>query len=217
MGRSGGWGWRMAAVYAMAVAAALPAQGRDASGSSAPSDVHTLHRWILANNDHHGRPFAIVDKQAARLVVFTAGGQLIGAAPALIGQQRGDTALPGAGRVEPDSLPPDARITPAGRYASEPGRNLQDEAIVWFDYDARLAIHRLRPAPASQRRPQRLASATPDDNRISLGCVVVTGDFYDQVVAPTLGRARGVVYVLPDTLPLHRVFGPSVAAPLQAL
>jgi hypothetical protein len=28
--------------------------------------------------------------------------------------------------------------------------------------------------------------------------VIVSGAFYDQVVSPTLGRQRGVVYVLPD-------------------
>ena len=73
-------------------------------------------------------------------------------------------------------------------------------------YDAALAIHRLRPAAAHERRPERLASESPADNRISLGCVVVSEVFYDQVVAPTLGRSAGVVYVLPETRALREVF-----------
>jgi hypothetical protein len=49
------------------------------------------------------------------------------------------------------------------------------------------------------RRPERLASPSVDDNRISLGCIVVAEVFYDAVVAPHLGRQRSVVYVLPDS------------------
>jgi hypothetical protein len=99
-----------------------------------------------------------------------------------------------------------ASPTPAGRFASRPGRNDKGEAIVWVDYGASLAIHRLRPAPAQERRPARLASATPDDNRISLGCIVVPETFYDAVVGPILGSDRSVVYVLPETRPARALF-----------
>ena len=84
---------------------------------------------------------------------------------------------------------PGERTTPAGRFDSEPGHNDKGEAIVWIDYDASLAIHRLRPAPAHQRRPQRLDVADRHDNRISLGCVVVPVDFYPSVIQPTPGPA----------------------------
>lgn len=99
------------------------------------------------------------------------------------------------------------RTTPAGRFASQPGHNDKGEDIVWVDYDASLAIHRLRPAPAHERRAERLASPASDDNRISFGCIVVPVVFYDSVVAPTLGRQRGVVYVLPETRPVRAMFG----------
>lgn len=164
-----------------------------------------LH-WVLASNDHQGRPFVIVDKKAARLQVHAADGRLLGEASALLGLAPGDVGLPDVGRIEPGLLPPAARITPAGRFEAEPGRNLTGEAIVWIDYDARLAIHRLRPAQPQQRRAQRLASTSPHDNRISLGCIVVSGAFFDEVVAPTLGRQRSTVYVLPEHLPLAVVF-----------
>lgn len=168
---------------------------------AAPPHVRAALRTLRAANDARGLPFALVDKPGATLYVFGADGQLRGAAPALLGQSRGDGADPGAGEhmKQQGSLPVDMRTTPAGRYASEPGYNLKGDPVVWFDYDAALAIHRLRPSPVQEQRPQRLASATPEDNRITLGCVVVAPEFFDRVVAPALGRGPGVVYVLPET------------------
>jgi hypothetical protein len=106
----------------------------------------------------------------------------------------------------PSSLTVAERTTPAGRFASTPGRNDKGEDIVWIDYAAALAIHRLRPAPAQERRPARLASATPADNRISSGCIVVPVAFFESVVAPTLGQRHGVVYVLPESRPARALF-----------
>ncbi|MES2717325.1 MAG: hypothetical protein V4795_16270 [Pseudomonadota bacterium] len=161
--------------------------------------VLALVRWAVGGGDAGGRPFAVVDKLQARLHVFAADGQLRGSAPALLGLARGDQSAPGVGNRVLSGIAPQQRTTPAGRFASEPGHNLRGEALVWVDYDAAVAIHRLRPADPAERRPQRLLSDSPDDNRISLGCIVVDGSFYDQVLAPGLGRQRGVVYVLPDS------------------
>jgi len=154
---------------------------------------------IVQRADNHGRPFAIVDKRAARLFVFGAKGELIGETPVLLGLARGDESAPDLANRSPSSLLPAERTTPAGRYASEPGHNDKGEDIVWIDYDASLAIHRLRPSPPAERRAERLASANPDDKRISFGCVVVPVAFYEEVVRPTLGSARGMVYVLAES------------------
>ena len=174
------------------------AQTSTESWQSAPRDVRFALNDVLKNKDHRGLPFAIVDKQSAQLFVFNAAGQLQGVAPALLGLALGDVELAQVGGTDGQGLKPAERTTPAGRFVSEPGRNLAGEAIVWVDYTARLAIHRLRPAAAHERRAERLASSTPDDNRITLGCVVVPPLFYDTVVAPTLGLGYGVVYVLPE-------------------
>jgi hypothetical protein len=179
----------------------------DFRGESASEEARAVAHWSLASGDTRGRPFAVVDKKDARLFVFSASGRLVGAAPALLGLARGDDSAPGVGRKVSTGIPREERTTPAGRFDSEPGHNISGEAIVWIDYDAAVAIHRLRPAAASQRRPQRLASGSPADKRISLGCVVVDEAFYDQVVAPTLGRQRGVVYVLPETRDWRAEFG----------
>lgn len=172
---------------------------------SASDDVRNATAWVMREHDNHGLPFAIVDKKSARLFVFDAGGTLRGASAALLGLTPGDSA-PASPETGAPARPPVAdRTTPAGRFVSEPGHNLEGEAIVWVDYASRLAIHRLRPAPAHERRPERLASTTPDDNRISLGCVVVPVSFYGDVVAPVLGKSHGVVYVLPESQPLQRM------------
>jgi hypothetical protein len=208
----------LTAAAPVAATAAVPAKvvsviaGADLRGRKASAEVRRVAQWAAEGGDARGRPFAIVDKKAAQIYVFAANGRLIDAAPALLGQARGDESAPGIGRLVASSIPAPQRTTPAGRFDSEPGHNLKGEAIVWVDYEAAIAIHRLRPAAVGERRPQRLASETPEDNRISLGCIVVDPAFYDGVVAPSLGRQRGVVYVLPDTLAWQTVFSGSAAA-----
>jgi len=171
----------------------------------ASDDAQYALQWIVGQGDNQGLPFVIVDKKGARVFVFAANGRLRGASAALLGLTPGDHSVPGIEQRSVASLRMDERTTPAGRFVSEPGHNLQGEAIVWIDYAAKLAIHRLRPADPKERRAERLVSATPDDNRISVGCVVVPVDFYDAVVAPVLGKSYGVVYVLPETQPVQQV------------
>jgi hypothetical protein len=195
------------------VAMCLPAQAVESQprevldGQRASIEARMVTQWALAVGKVRGRPFAVVDKRDARIFVFGADGRLAGAAPVLLGAARGDDSAPGvASRVTRGIALPE-RTTPAGRFESEPGHNDKGEAIVWVDYTAAVAIHRLRAAPAFERRPERLASETADDNRISLGCIVVSEAFFDQVIAPTLGRQRGVVYVLPETRSTEAEFG----------
>ena len=183
---------------------------------SPSTDARFALQWVLDRDDHRSRPFAIVDKKAARIHVYAASGAPIGSAPVLLGLTRGDQGLaaPLQGR-DPISLAVAERTTPAGRFEAQPGRNLQGEAIVWLDYGAALAIHRLRPAPAHQRREQRLESALPDEHRISLGCVVVPVAFYEQVVAPTLGRQPAVVYILPESREVTTLFAVAESASID--
>jgi hypothetical protein len=201
----------------LACAAALPAvEARAAAvdfrGEDASADARTMAQWIGETGDNHGMPFAIVDKKSARLFVFAASGRLSGAAPALLGLASGDHSVPGIGDRPMTQILPAERTTPAGRFASEPGRNLQGEDLVWLDYDAALAIHRLRPSPAREHRSERLISPDPADHRVSYGCVIVDPAFYDSVVRPTLGRHRGIVYVLPETRSVQAMLADSAPA-----
>jgi hypothetical protein len=198
--------WFSAGLLLLAASGCVGAQARpNAASNSAAVDLdptHTLARRVLAQRDHAGLPFAIVDKRSATLTIFHRDGRPAGATPVLLGQLPGDLALPGVGeRAQRAELRPADHTTPAGRYSAEPGRNLDGEAIVWLDYEKALAIHRLRPGPAQQRRAQRLASPDPRERRISAGCVVVPVAFYEAVVAPVLGRSRAIVYVMAEDVP----------------
>ncbi|RZI81911.1 MAG: hypothetical protein EOP38_17715 [Rubrivivax sp.] len=170
------------------------------------AETRQMLQWVMASRDNQAMPFAIMDKKSARFFVFDGRGRMVGAAPALIGAAPGDHAVPGVGSRPLSQMKPEERTTPAGRFVSEPGRNLTGEDIVWVDYEAAFAIHRVRPGPSRERRSERLASSNVADHRVSLGCIVVDPAFYEAAVLPTLGRQRGVVYVLPETQPAKTLF-----------
>lgn len=178
----------------------------DFAGQVASADARYAASRVLSASDHQGLPFVIVDKKDARIFVFGPDGQLRGASAVLLGLASGDHSVPGIGERELSRILPAERTTPAGRFLSQPGRNLQGEAVVWVKHSEGLAIHRLRPGSSLEQRAQRLASSTPDDNRVSLGCVVVPVAFYQSVVAPVLGKNFSVVYVLPETFPVQALF-----------
>ena len=193
-------------VTAIAPPTPRPAPQIDWAGAAASADARYAAARILATADNEGRPFVIVDKKDARMFVFEADGRLIGASAALLGLAAGDHSVPGIGERELARILPHERTTPSGRFLSEPGRNLQGEAVVWVNYNEGLAIHRLRPGPGHPQRSRSLASSSPDDNRASLGCVIVPVAFYETVVAPLLGKNLGIVYVLPEAVSVTAFF-----------
>ncbi len=194
------------AVMAWAQPAASAPQDFMATRPSA--DATYLVDWVLQSGDARGRPFAVVDKRAARLYVFRADGHLAGHTPAILGSTIGDQIVPGVGaRAQIGAVRPDERTTPAGRFDAEPGRNDKGEHVVWVDYDSAFAIHRLRPGFAYQARAAQLANWGAHGKRMSWGCVVVPVAFYQQVVERVLGAGRSVVYVMPERASLPAVFG----------
>jgi hypothetical protein len=196
--------WMMACV---APAMAQPLVDADFGSEYASADVRYVARWVLSSADHGALPFAIVDKRDARIYVFGQSGRLFGASSALLGQMRGDDSAPEVGEhAQAGSVPLDERTTPSGRFVSEPGLNLAGEHVVWVDYASALAIHRLRPGASRPARIARLASSTPDDKRVSLGCVVVPPAFYTGVIEPLLGHTRAVIYVLPEGRSVREVY-----------
>lgn len=198
----------VAAAPAAVVAASLEHLPRRANFAQEDpsSEAREMANWVMDSRDHHGMPFVIVDKPHVRVFVFKPDGTLDGAAPALLGSAVGDDSVPGIGEREMSAILPHERTTPAGRFVSQPGTNSFGEDIVWVDYEAAVSMHRVRAKEPSERRLQRLASATLDDNRISFGCINLPVAFYEEVVKPALGSQRGVVYVLPETRPVRAVF-----------
>lgn len=171
---------------------------------SAP--VREAIKTIRSTDDHRDGPFIVLDKVAARLWVFDQRARQIASTPVLLGAAVGDDSVPGIGERPMSAIQPHERTTPAGRFRMEPGRNLHGEDIFWVDYDAAVSLHRLRTANPRERRPQRMASATPADNRISYGCINIPPAFYDRVIKPRFNSGRGWIYVLPETRPAGSIF-----------
>ena len=162
--------------------------------------------WVVDSGDNRSMPFVIVDKSDAKVFVFDVAGQLLGAAPALLGLAQGDDSVPGIGKRKLSTIRPEERTTPAGRFVASLDRNLHGEEILWVDYDAAISLHRVITSNAKERRAQRLDSPSPMDHRISYGCINVPANFYDKVVSPAFTGTNGIVYVLPETRSAREVF-----------
>lgn len=176
-------------------------------GNEAPAeDARRLADWIADSADNGAMDFVIVDKRHAILFVFDAQARLRGSSPVLLGAARGDDSVDGIGSRPIDLVRPHERTTPAGRFVAERGRNAQGEEVVWVDYDTAVSMHRVRTTHAGERRAERLATPTIDDNRISYGCINVPVAFYDTHIGPAFASRRGVVYVLPEVRSLPQVF-----------
>lgn len=187
---------------------ALPTPTPDFGDTEATANARELVAWIARTGDNAGQPFVLVDKPAARLHVFNASASLQDSTPVLLGSTPGDDSVPGIGSRPVEQVKPHERTTPAGRFVGHLGHNLTGEDVVWVDYGAAVSMHRVRPTlQPRERRAERLASATIEDNRISYGCINVPVAFYEAQLQPLFSRTTAVVYVLPEHKSLGEVFG----------
>ena len=174
--------------------------------ASASREVQQVARWVLDSGDNGRLPFVLVDKVHAQVYVFGPAGQFRGTAPALLGMAKGDRLLVANGEVM-ENMSPQQRITPAGRFVSRLAIDSKGAELLVLDYDAAISLHPVITTKPEEHRPERLASATVEDNRISYGCINVPADFYSKVVSPGFARTRGVVYILPETRSASEQFG----------
>jgi hypothetical protein len=174
-------------------------------GQEVSDTVIELAGWVVATSDSQGYPFVIMDKAAAQILVFGGDGRLRGAAPGLFGSAIGDHTAPGVAGVALREIPGRDRTTPAGRFIGGFGPSIDAGRVLWVDYDSAVSMHPTATGVPAEKRAERLASPSPDDNRITHGCINVSPEFYEQVVRPTFEKG-GVFYILPDTAPLAEVF-----------
>ena len=189
-----------AASFALLAGLAGPAHARMLqSGAELAHDPFAAARQISESGDAVGRPFIIVDKQAARVLVFDEAGTLIAETEALLGMAVGDVSPDGIGAMRLADIGPQMRITPAGRFEAQLGQNLAGAQILWVDYEDAVSLHAVVTGNARERRLERLASPSVLDNRISYGCINVPAAFFTQIVVPLFASKSGVVYILPDS------------------
>ncbi|BDU16687.1 hypothetical protein [Lysobacter auxotrophicus] len=174
-------------------------------GQEVSDTVTELAGWVVASRDSEGYPFAIIDKAAAQILVFGGDGRLRGAAPGLFGSAIGDHSAPGVAGLALREIPGRDRTTPAGRFVGGYGPSTDAGRVLWVDYDSSVSMHPTATGVPAERRPERLASPTPDDNRVTHGCINVTPEFYEQIIRPTF-EGGGVFYILPDTASLADTF-----------
>lgn len=193
-------------VFARDATANTTLKRAESLGEPVTDDARKIADWAVHTGDHKGLPFIIVDKLYAKAYAFDPSGRLISATPVLIGMGVGDTFPAGVLDMNMHQTLPSQRITPAGRFFAEEDRNLKGQPVLWVDYDAGIAIHKLSPKKTAQRRHERMASPYPADHRITFGCINVPPAWYEKVVTRHFGRKGGIVYVLPDQAPLNAVF-----------
>ena len=213
-------GTRQAAVAAMAPHAQLAPQApgnalphpdaaprlADLRGEEASEAVRRVADWVTDSGDHQGLHFVILDKRNAKVFLFRPDGSLRAATPVLLGSAPGDHTVEGVGGKPIHAVLPEERTTPAGRFVAQAGRNTTPEDVVWVDYAAAVSMHRVRATDPRERRLERLASPGVEDNRISYGCINMPVAFFENELWPVFQHSRGIVYVLPEQLPLQQVF-----------
>lgn len=174
-------------------------------GQEVSDTVIELAGWVVAAKDSQGYPFAVIDKATAQILVFGGDGRLRGAAPGLFGSAVGDHAAPGIAGLALREIPGRDRTTPAGRFVGGFGPSIDAGRVLWVDYDSAVSIHPTATGVPAERRAERLASPSPDDNRVTHGCINVSPEFYEQIIRPTFERG-GVFYILPDAAPIAETF-----------
>lgn len=199
--------WRRLALAALCAAGAGTAAAVDFGGHDPSPEVRHVAQWIGESGDNAGLPFMLIDKVSARVFVFDATGRLQGHEAALLGSARGDKTATGIGDLSLSAIRPEDRTTPAGRFVAHLDKDIKGRGVLLIDYDASIALHPVVPGTPKERRAERLQSETPDDNRISFGCINVPPSFYQSVVAPAFKQTAGIVYILPETSAASDVFG----------
>jgi hypothetical protein len=179
--------------------------------TSVSTEVQATAQWVKASRDNGNMNFLILDKANAQVFIFNSLAQLVATAPVLLGMGKGDRML------VPDTaplaaIPPQKRITPAGRFVSRLGKDNHGKELLVLDYKAALSLHPVVKGTPKEQRAVRLGSPTSEDNRISFGCINVPVAFYSNVVSPMLTNTLGVVYILPETMPAGQYFGFQPAA-----
>jgi hypothetical protein len=199
--RDRAWGLGASLVLVLSGAVAAEPARRSVYGTAAAdasAEVRQVADAVVAARDNRRLPYLIIDKANARVFVFDAAGRLQGSDAALLGLARGDGSLGDIGRRELAAIGPAERITPAGRFLAYLDRDAQGRPILLIDYEASIALHPVVQGTVDERRAERLASPTADDNRISFGCINVPLAFFTDVVRPAFAHTNGYVYILPE-------------------
>lgn len=154
---------------------------------------------ILKKKDNNDLPFIIVNKNVSEVAIFNNHGDLKDVAPALLGMAIGDTAEHDIGDKDFSHIASEQKITQSGRFFAHFGTSDGIDDVLWIDFRSSLSLHPVIVGNPSEQRLHRLMSPTPDDNRITFGCINVTPEFYFKTLKVIFSNGAGMVYILPET------------------
>jgi len=178
----------------------------DLALQTSSEEVKRVARWVTRSGDNARMPFVLIDKTNARAYSYNPAGVLQAAAPVLLGMAKGDKLIaPNSAAMS--EMPPQSRITPAGRFVSRLSIDADGKELLVLDYDASISLHPVVKGTPEEHRAARLKSDTSEDNRISFGCINAPPQFYANFISALFRNTRGVVYVLPETSPASVLFG----------
>lgn len=154
----------------------------------------------------HGsaKPFIIVDKNNGISYLFK-DGKLVSKTSTLTGAMKADLPNKFTNIQDPDwdKAPTEGKITQAGEFNGGVkvgvGYPIVVEMKRWQLPSGKWvaqSMHQTYLGDAVENRPGRLASATPEDNRITWGCVNAPAEWMNEHIAPMLGE-NITVAVLP--------------------
>jgi len=142
--------------------------------------------------------YIIVDKPTATLFIIGEDGKLVAQMPVILGQTKGETP----NKADPDSDVAVEATTPAGKYRiGRLGVNEKDEVfyegkMITIYGSGGLAIHMTYPLEI-EKRTEALDTSTPDDNRLSWGCINVDKKMWKFLEINVKNRGT-CLYITPD-------------------
>ncbi len=202
--------------FATALAGNIPVQAQLAS-ETGPSGLSPQAQFVcqslLAAGD---KKLVIMDKNDGELIL-TDSCAIVDKSPALYGKGKGESEIA------------DPTVTPAGifymkEYAADP-KDYEGGKVLAFliNKKASYVIHPTYQHLPQQRRDERLASPTPEDNAISFGCINVPTRFYNLTVSflnanQSIGKtSAGPVIELPKLVILPKNQDLAVTASILGL
>lgn len=156
-----------------------------------------VYLYSLSNIDDS---YVIVDKPNAKLYIIGTNKKIVGTMPVLLGQTKGETP----NMSNPESDVAEQATTPSGKYTLT--RLPTEEGIATYKGkifniiskdNAGLAIHITYP-PEKEKRSKSLNTPTPDDNRMSWGCINVDEEMWDQYIEGNIKNRGATLFILPD-------------------
>lgn len=169
------------------------------------SDVETYNKlsengkriYLYASSKIEGS-YVIVDKPSATLYMIGADKKLIGQMPVLLGQTKGETP----NMSDPESDTAVQATTPAGKYTM--GTIIGEEDLITYKgkvfslcgSDA-LALHITYP-PEKEKRTEALNTPTPEDNRLSWGCLNISEEMWAKYIEGNIENRGTYMFITPD-------------------